>query len=109
VSALSKFLPQIKLRSALRLEKNNEYNDLLKSLDEFKERSDQKLISLQEDKRRRERTKESDADDDNRTVNTIQDSTGQKIQKDLLIVESSHILGDYILLTKKKDGRLGVN
>jgi carboxyl-terminal processing protease len=109
VSALSKFLPQIKLRSALRLEKNNEYNDLLKSLDEFKERSDQKLISLQEDKRRRERTKESDADDDNRTVNTVQDSTGQKIQKDLLIVESSHILGDYILLTKKKDGRLGVN
>ena len=101
LSTLSKIFPLIKTRSGVRLSKNREYGDLLKSMDELKVRSEQKEISLQEEKRRQERAKEPDADDADESGQAAKDSTGQKLKKDLVVLESSHILGDYIQLAKK--------
>ena len=101
LSTLSKIFPLIKTRSGVRLSKNREYGDLLKSMDELKVRSEQKEISLQEEKRRQERAKEPDADDADEPGQAAKDSTGQKLKKDLVVLESSHILGDYIQLAKK--------
>jgi carboxyl-terminal processing protease len=102
LSTLSKLLPQLKTRSALRLAKDKDYSQLLKSLDEFKTRSEQKVISLQEEKRRKERAKDMAPDEGEDAATAVNDSSGQKLKKDLLVMESAHILGDYILLSKKK-------
>jgi carboxyl-terminal processing protease len=101
LNTLSKIFPLIKTRSGVRLSKNREYGDLLKSMDELKVRSEQKEISLQEEKRRQERAKEPDPDDPAVPGQAAKDSTGQKLKKDLVVLESSHILGDYIQLAKK--------
>jgi carboxyl-terminal processing protease len=103
LSTLSKIIPLIRTRSAVRLSKNKEYTTLLKSMDELKARSEQKLISLQEEKRRQERAKDPQGNDDAAGQSAASpDSTSQKITKDLLVMESSQILGDFIQLEKNK-------
>ena len=104
LSALSHIIPKLKIRSGLRLTKNAEYGKLIKSLDEYKIRADQKFISLQEDKRLQEREQASEPDDTDDSSDSPADNRDQqKLVKDLLLTESTHILGDYILLAQKKN------
>jgi carboxyl-terminal processing protease len=102
---LYRVIPQLKNRSALRLVKNQEYQELVETLDEFKKATEQKMISLQEEKRRKEREQNTESEDEQNS--TASNTTDQKkIRKDVLLTESAHILGDYIQLASKNRDKL---
>lgn len=86
----------------MRLVKNEEYKELIKTLDEFKVATEQKMISLQEEKRRKEREKDAEAEEDAPDTTVTNTTARKKIIKDLLLTESTHILGDYIQLAQKQ-------
>ena len=102
LNAFNKIIPQLKNRSAMRLVKNEEYKELIKTLDEFKVATEQKMISLQEEKRRKEREKDAEAEEDAPDTTVTNTTARKKIIKDLLLTESTHILGDYIQLAQKQ-------
>ena len=90
-------LPLIRQRHENRLAGNAEYAKLLHNLDEFKKNRNREIYSLKEAERQKEReaAEADDPDEEN-----PHDTDPDKKKKDLLLTESAHILGDYILLSK---------
>lgn len=89
-------ITRLQQQHAARLAGNPKYKELLKDLDDFKDKRDKKLISLNEDKRRAERAKNETAEEDEETVEEHPVIEENKKHKDLMLMESAHVLGDYI-------------
>jgi carboxyl-terminal processing protease len=104
-SNISDFIPKLEMRHNMRVSNNERHASLLQEIASYKEQKDKKIISLNEQKRREER-KKFNADEEEESAD--QDSTAadnqQKKKEDLLLNESAHILGDYIVLTQEKLG-----
>ena len=101
-------IPQLETQHNLRVANNIEYADLLAELQEWDRARNKDRISLNEEIRSKEREEsekkksveeklETTADTDSTDVeDDVVDK--KKIQKDLIVKESAHILSDYLLL-----------
>lgn len=106
---VSAVVPQLAQRSKARLAGNADYAKLLKNLAELEEKQKMIRLSLQESKRRAERSKtekdktaevmEEVAAADSTDMALAHTSLRKGLKKDLLLKESAFILGDYISLT----------
>lgn len=109
----SSLAKRLKQESNLRLGQNEEYKKLMENLAELEEQQNQTRISLQEAKRLAERNKvekedllaEGETQDgaaaDSAAIADARTPNHQGLKKDLLLKESGHILGDFLLLAKK--------
>ncbi len=109
--SLAKIIPDLREQHSLRMANNEEYTQLMEKLDEFEERHDRKKISLMESKRREEREENREDGGDTSDISENEDDTtevdsDQKekkgLKKDLLIKESAHVLGDYVMLLSQR-------
>ncbi len=109
--SLAKIIPDLREQHSLRMANNEEYTQLMEKLDEFEERHDRKKISLMESKRREEREENREDGGDTSEISENEDDTtevdsDQKekkgLKKDLLIKESAHVLGDYVMLLSQR-------
>ncbi len=99
-------LPRLNQQHNVRLSNNVDYAELMEDLQEFEQNQKKTRISLKEDVRKAEREKEKkdkakveNAADDNEEAAAEPDSTKDK-KKDLLLLESAHVLSDYIMISK---------
>lgn len=107
----SSLLKRLKQESEMRLSRNEEYKKLMENLAELEEQRNQTRISLQEAKRLAERNKSEKenlasrngamAAADSVAIADAHPAGQQGLKKDLLLKESGHILGDFLLLAKK--------
>jgi carboxyl-terminal processing protease len=107
-------IPQLETQHNLRVANNMEYADLLAELQELDRDRNQYRISLKEEIRRKEReeSEKKKSKPENSETTVAADSSDakegitdrNKIQKDLVVKESAHILSDYLLLLNY-DGR----
>lgn len=92
----SDVIPELEVQHNIRMDKSPEYAGLLDNISKYEELKNDKKISLMESKRREEQKKEekeTEADEN-------EAESESSIKKDLLLKESAHILGDYLLLSK---------
>jgi len=88
-------IPRLRAQHGARTNKNQEFKYLIEDIDEIKTRRAQKVISLNEDKRRLER-KAADAKKEARK--NEREENGRKKEDDAFLLESAHILADIIIL-----------
>ena len=108
---MATLIPELRLLSAKRLEKDTQYQKHLNAVNFFKESAERKVVSLQRDVRKeqmkkdRENRKEfEDQDDDDSKDDGLEraimaSSKAKKLEKDCVLRESFNILGDIIRLT----------
>ncbi len=98
---INDYLSDLELRHDLRLRDEKEYLDLLADIENFDEDRQQKLISLNEEKRRADRKKDSQ-DSPGFDEEGSEEPAEIEGDKDLFLTEGAQILGDYILLKEKR-------
>ena len=92
---IDSYLPQLVSRHHVRTSQDAEYQELLENIEKMRENRARTHISLNEEKRRqeREKNKAKKSEDESET-----EEKGQN--KDLMLTESGHILGDFIIMSK---------
>ena len=92
----SNVIPELEAQHNIRMDKSPEYASLLDNISKYEESKNHQKISLMESKRREERKKEE------KETESDEDAAEPEnpIKKDLLLKESAHILGDYLLLAQ---------
>ena len=99
---VNQILPQLETRHNLRLANDVEYKEFLNDLSEFEEKSNIKTISLNYDVRKKEldeSKKDADTEDEPEEDNEDNPHDKDKKKKDILLDESTKVLGDYLLLS----------
>ena len=109
-----KILDQLKDKYKQRLNTDEELKTLVKTLDEFKKARENKVVSLQEDKRKVERDEAEkkrlamkqlgeDAEDDEESVDgkAVEAPKTEKKKKDIYLTETGRMLVDLIQLSKE--------
>lgn len=94
----SDIIPELEVQHEIRMDTSAAYSTLLDNISKYEESKNHKKISLMESKRREElkkEDKETEADEEEAEPES-------SIRKDLLLKESAHILGDYLLLSKSQ-------
>lgn len=92
----SDVIPQLEAQHNIRMDKSAEYASLLDNISKYEESKNHNRISLMESKRREELKKE-EKDSEQEEEDPEADNP---IKKDLLLKETAHILGDYLLLSE---------
>jgi carboxyl-terminal processing protease len=92
----SDVIPQLEAQHNIRMDKSPEYASLLDNISKYEESKNHNRISLMESKRREELKKE-EKDSEPEEEDPEADNP---IKKDLLLKETAHILGDYLLLSE---------
>lgn len=87
-------LADLELRHELRMTNDNDYKEFLENLSEFEKKSKRKSVSLNEEIRKKDRKESKKKSSDDK-------SEEEKDKKDIILDESVHVLGDYILLSEK--------
>jgi carboxyl-terminal processing protease len=98
VEDLTPYVPEIQKQVNLRLRNNPQYLKLLDEVERVKKQKMQKVVSLNEAKRRAELNEnKKDEESDENDIERPSDK-----HKDLVLTESAHILGDFVILKKAK-------
>lgn len=97
---LTPLIPQLDKQHQLRLAGDPEYQKLVTDLDEYEANQDKKQITLNEARRRAERDKEN-KDSDKKAESDEEETEDKEKDRDLMLNESAHVLGDYILFSRK--------
>jgi carboxyl-terminal processing protease len=97
------YIPNLVAGFHSRTSQNEEYEELLESIEKMRENQERTKISLNENQRREEREKNKEKKAEAPADSTNIDANDQDI--DLMLTESGHILGDFILM--KKEQRTG--
>ncbi len=101
---LSTIIPQLDKRHQLRLATNPDYQEFVKDLQEYEDSQNETQITLNETQRKSEREKkdsEKSGEQDSAQDGTNGDDGKKDKKKDLMLDETAHVLGDYILLSQK--------
>jgi carboxyl-terminal processing protease len=98
VEDLTPYVPEIQKQVNLRLRNNPQYLKLLDEVERVKKQKMQKVVSLNEAKRRAELNENKK--DEESEENDIERPSDK--HKDLVLTESAHILGDFVILKKAK-------
>lgn len=93
----SDVIPELEVQHSIRMDKSEEYATLLDDISKYEQSKNDKKISLMESKRREERKKEEQEAESDEEAEAKPENP---IKKDLLLKESAHILGDYLLLSE---------
>jgi len=92
---IDSYFPQLIARHQSRGSNDPDYQELLENIEKMRENRARTQISLNEEKRRqeREKNKAKKSEDEPETEE-------KEPNKDLMLTESGHILGDYIIMSK---------
>ena len=102
-SDLSKVIPALEEKHLARIKNNQDFNNLLADIKEYKENKEKTLISLNEDIRKKEKDEEDQKKFERNKDENVDLIEGelphtQKTKKDYLLEETGKILADYIML-----------
>ncbi|MCE7065411.1 carboxy terminal-processing peptidase [Dyadobacter sp. CY326] len=111
----AKVVDQLKGKYNQRLKSDEELKTLVKTLDEFKEARENKVVSLQESKRKVERDEaekkraamkqlgedNADGDDEEEDGKAVEAPKEVKKKKDIYLTETSRMLADLIVISKE--------
>jgi carboxyl-terminal processing protease len=95
---LDAYIPNLLAGFHSRTSQNEEYEELLESIEKMRENQERTKISLNEKQRRTEREKNKETMTEAVTDTSNTQDNEQDI--DLMLTESGHILGDYLLMKK---------
>lgn len=101
----SDVVSQLATQHQMRMENNPQYASLLDKISEYEESQNRKKISLMESKRLEERKEEEKSDAESEEEE--QPETSNHVDKDFVLKESAHILGDYLMLTDTRSTQRG--
>lgn len=96
------YIPKLNLLHQARIKNDQEYSDFLEEINKYQKDHDRKKVSLNEAQRRKEREQDKSVSEEE-TFDEEAENTEQpeEKKKDLMLTETSHILGDYILISKQ--------
>jgi len=109
----AKIVDQLKGKYNQRLKSDEELKTLVKTLNEFKEARENKVVSLQESKRKIERDEaekkraamkqlgEDDGDEEEEDGKAVEAPKAAKKKKDIYLTETSRMLADLIVISKE--------
>ena len=92
---IDSYFPQLIARHQSRGSNDPDYQELLENIEKMRENRARTQISLNEEKRRQEREKNKAKKSENES-----ETEEKEPNKDLMLTESGHILGDYIIMSK---------
>ena len=96
------YIPKLNLLHQARIKDNQDYLEFLEEINKYQKDHDRKKVSLNEAQRRKEREKDKVAAEDEEfdEETTVTEKPEEK-KKDLMLTETSHILGDYIIISNQ--------
>lgn len=106
---ITQLVPRIENQHNVRLSNNAEYASLMDDLREFEANRNRTRLSLNENVRRQEREENKNEDDDPHLMDNesaeadtteADEEEEDSLEDDLMLMESAHVLGDYILLSE---------
>ena len=96
------YIPKLNLLHLARIKDDPDYIKFLDDINKYQKNHDRKEVSLNEAERRKEREQDKiGAEEEEFDEEAISSENPEEKKKDLMLTETSNILGDYILISKQ--------